>query len=83
MKITITSTTKLVHMTDQAGQGMQARIWEGATDTGIPVICYIPRILPLIPEPLPPAVAEQFAKELQECRTPCAEIQAIPLRLII
>jgi hypothetical protein len=73
MKITIENTTKIVKLDD-----VPARIWEGETDSGVKVICYITRI----------AVAdgedhEQFRRELLEQRTPSAEVQAIPLRLII
>lgn len=39
MKITIESTTKVVEV-----NGVPARIWEGATDIGIPVYCYVTRI---------------------------------------
>lgn len=83
MKITIESTDKLVHLREPGGQAVPARIWEGKTDTGIPVFCYITRIAPLIPEPLPIDVAEQFAASLQETRRPSPELEAIPLRMII
>jgi hypothetical protein len=36
MKITIESTTKTVRL-----DGIEARIWEGATESGIPVFCFI------------------------------------------
>lgn len=73
MKITVTSTTKIVHL-----NGVPARIWEGRTDTGIAVHCYVTRI----------AVGEghdvsQFEAELQECRKPSAEIAALPLRMVL
>lgn len=80
MKITLESTTKIVYLRDegQAGHPVPARIWEGTTESGIPVHAYITRI----------AVHEgqdqsQFVRELEEHRTPSAEVAAIPLWLII
>ena len=77
MKITIESTTKIVML-----DGIQCRVWEGHTERGVPVHCFIPRI----------AVARdadtsQFEEELREQRTPSPEVEAIPeaipLRLIL
>lgn len=77
MKLIIESTTKCVDLVVD-GKIVPARIWEGHTESGIPVHCYITRV----------AVDQdqnhaQFEAELRECRTPSAEIQAIPLRLIL
>lgn len=73
MRINLESTTHIVEL-----NGVPARIWEGHTDSGIPVHCYVTRI----------AVAgqheqTQFQRELQEHKAPSAEIAAIPLRLIL
>ncbi len=73
MKITIKNTDKIVHL-----DGVPARVWEGKSESGVRVICYITRI----------AVAEddnheQFRKELNEQRSPSPEVEAIPLRLIL
>lgn len=74
MRITVDSTTKTVEL-----NGVPARIWEGHTDSGIPVHCYITRI----------AVREdadlgQFQAELQEHQQPRnPDIDAIPNRLIL
>lgn len=73
MKLTIENTTKVVEL-----NGVPARIWEGHTESGIPVHCYITRV----------AVHNdhdhtQFERELAEQRTPSADVQAIPLRLIL
>lgn len=79
MKLIIESTTKFVELQPQGGAGVvPARVWEGHTDTGIPVHVYITRV----------AVAHaqnqtQFEAELQECRPPSPEVAAIPLRLIL
>jgi hypothetical protein len=74
MKITIESTSKIVKLND-----VPARIWEGETESGIKIHCYVTRI----------AIDEketrtaEFERDLQEHRAPSAEIQAIPLRLIL
>ena len=73
MKIRIDSTSKIVTV-----NGVPARIWEGHTERGIPVHCYVTRI----------AVANdqdvsQFEAELQEHRVPSPAVLGIPLRLIL
>ena len=79
MKITIESTTKVVELNVRGfPSGVPARIWEGVTDSGIPVHCYVTRI----------AVAydqdnSQFERELKECRAPSAGIDAIPPWMIL
>ena len=73
MKITIESTTKIVHM-----NGVPCRIWEGTTATGIPVHCYI--TLVAVPKDQDPA---QFERELEEQKPPSPEIEAIPLRMVL
>lgn len=81
MKIIIENTDRIVLLTVENGgeKGrVPARIWEGKTDSGIPVHCFITRI----------AVAEgenteQFEKELSQQKAPSPEIQAIPLYLVL
>ena len=73
MKIEIESTTKIVHL-----NGVPARIWEGKTESGIPVHCYVTRI-----SIQKDSDATQFEQELQEHRIPSLEIEAIPLRMIL
>jgi hypothetical protein len=73
MKITIESTHKIVHL-----NGVPARIWEGHTDSGIPVHCYVTRVAVEAD-----ADCSVFERELQEHRAPSAAVQAIPLRLIL
>jgi len=73
MKIEIESTTKTVTL-----NGIPARIWEGKTASGILVHCYVTRIA-LAKD----ADASEFERELQEHKPPSAEIQAIPLRMIL
>lgn len=69
MKITIESTSKAVFL-----NGMECRIWEGHTESGIPVHCYIPRVAVHKDED-----TSQFERELKETRAPSAEVAAIPM----
>jgi hypothetical protein len=74
MKITIESTNKVVKL-----NGVPAQIWEGETDSGIKVHCFITRIAIDKNE----VRTDEFERELQETRTPTVEIQDIPFRLIL
>lgn len=74
MRVILEPTTKIVTL-----NGTPARIWEGATESGIKVHAYITRIAIDKDEPR----ADEFQRELQEQRVPSAEVLAIPLRLII
>jgi hypothetical protein len=74
MKIAIESTTKIVMI-----DGLPARVWEGETESGIAVHCYITRISALAGE----RELSEFEKELVEHKAPSAEVAAIPLRLIL
>lgn len=73
MKITIESTTKRVEL-----NGVPARIWEGHTESGIAVHAYITRIAVHKDDD-----ASEFERELQEQRKPSADVQVIPLRMIL
>ena len=73
MKVTIESTTKIV-----TANGVECRVWEGVTASGVKIQCLIARV----------AVANgqdvsQFEAELKETRAPSAEVQAFPLRMIL
>ena len=82
MKITIVSTDKIVILKPgELESGIPARVWEGKTNTGIKVVCFIPRIGHN--EDAPSSVVAEFTKELQECKKPSPEVAAIPMRLII
>lgn len=71
MQIQLESTTRIVTV-----NGTEARIWEGHTASGIPVIARI-------------AVSadqdcSEFDRELRECRAPSTEsIRAIPLSMVL
>jgi hypothetical protein len=73
MKLTIEQTSKIVHL-----DGVPARLWEGRTESGIPVHCYITRVA--VRDDLD---LSQFEQELSEQKAPSAEMAAIPLRLIL
>lgn len=81
MNIAIESTEKVVQF-QVGGANVPARIWEGHTDEGIPVMCFITRIAPAL-EPLPADVEAQFAAALKECVPPTPVVQSIPLRMIL
>ena len=78
MKIQIESTSH-VTMIEMEGRSIPARVWEGSTESGVPVHCYITRIAPTIPRDDPRQV--QFERELKECVAPT--VPAIPLRMIL
>jgi hypothetical protein len=82
MKLTIESTTKMVILETPTGI-VPARIWEGHTDTGIPVHCYITRVA--VHEDLCKNidVVRQFETELVEQRKPSSSLDVIPLRMIL
>ena len=80
MKIAIVSTAKLVTLVVD-GASVPARVWEGFTESGVPIHCFITRLAPTIPKD--DVRQEEFIRELQECAAPSVEIAAIPLRLIL
>jgi len=44
MKVTLESTTKIVELRSRNGAVLQARIWEGVTEKGVPVHAFITRV---------------------------------------
>ena len=73
MKICIESTTKIVKL-----NGIDCRVWEGHTERGIPIHCFIPRIAVHKDED-----ASQFEAELEQQRAPSEAVAAYPLRMIL
>jgi hypothetical protein len=71
MKITVTSTTKRVEI-----NGLPTRVWEGHTESGTPVHCFIACIAVPVDHD-----AAEFERDLLECDQPSAELQDIPERL--
>jgi hypothetical protein len=76
MKITLESTTKLVEL-----NGVPARIWEGLTEAGVPIVAFVTRVA--VHENRPAAEHEVLRRELQECRAPSIDVEAIPHRLVL
>jgi hypothetical protein len=74
MKITIESTTKIVHL-----NGIPARLWQGQTESGIKVHCFITRIAIDENE----LRTEEFEYELLEQKKPRTEFESYPLRMIL
>ena len=74
MRITIETTTKVVEV-----DGVPARIWEGQTESGIPVHCMITRVVVDVAED-----QAQFEAELAQCRPPRnPDVDAYPMRLLL
>ena len=84
MKITVESTSKIVTLV-VGGQEVPARVWQGETDRGIPVQCFITRIAPEISktDPRIDELTVDFEAELKRQADPRVTVEAIPLRLII
>jgi len=77
MKAQIENTSKIVDLVTPNGT-IPARIWEGVTENGIRFHCYITRVAVEKNED-----AGEFEKALQEVKEPSAEINALPLRLVL
>lgn len=77
MKITIESTKQVVTLTID-GATVPARLWEGRTESGIPVVCFVTLIRAPHDEDL-----REFERELEEHRAPSPETRAIPLRFVM
>lgn len=85
MKITLESTTRIV----QIGTGavfdvtdpgnLEARVWEGETESGIKVYALIPRLAAHTNEN-----QEQFQRELMECKPPTSAAAIVfPARMVL
>lgn len=74
MKVTLESTGKIVYLNE-----IPARIWEGKTESGIPLHAFITRVA--VDRA---ADTTQFEKELEEMKPPSPEVnRAYPLRMIL
>lgn len=73
MKIHIENTTRITEVS-----GVPARIWEGHTEAGIPVIVFVTRIA-VERE----ADCAEFERDLREMRTPSADAAAWPARMFV
>lgn len=74
MKVQLESTTKLIML-----NGIQCRVWEGATEAGIACFAFIPRI-----GIHQDSDASEFERDLQECRPlRNAEVESFPARMVL
>lgn len=81
MKIIIENTDKILQLKSQSGE-VPARVWEGETENGIKVICFVTRLL--VKKGQSEEIYKQFERELK--KTPKASsraVQAFPLRLFL
>jgi len=76
--VTLTSTTRVVTLDTRDGASMPARVWEGVTAGGIPVIAFITRIAAERDQDL-----AEFEADLQEHTPPSADVAAWPARMLI
>lgn len=84
MKITIESTSKIVEIQTNTGK-IPARIWQGSTESGVPVQCFISLVSPKIPEfdSRIDELTAEFERDLQRYPEPRPTVDAIPLHLIL
>lgn len=74
MKVTLESTTEIVEV-----NGVAARIWQGATESGIEVHAFITRIAVDKDADL-----SEFERELKQCASPRASIAGVyPIRMFL
>ena len=74
--------TATMHPTDKVIEfnGVPARIWEGTTDQGTPIMAFITRVTP---GECTQAQADEFREALQEVKAPSVAAKSIPLNLIL
>lgn len=77
MKVQLHNTTKIVQLVTPDGD-VPARVWEGHTENGIPVIALITRIAAERTEDL-----AEFESDLQEMTPPSPDAEAWPARMLI
>lgn len=77
MKVTLESTEQLVTLVDGLN-GVQARVWVGKTDAGVPLQALVLRVAVLKADN-----QEQFERELRETPAPVPVVQAFPLRMVL
>lgn len=84
MKITIESTSKIVTL-EVGGRDVPARVWQGETESGIPVQCFVTRIAPEIRKDHPEidTLTAVFERDLRRQADPRPTVEAIPLRMIL
>ena len=76
MKMTVTSTGKIVEF-----NGLPARVWEGVTERGVPVLAFVTRVA--VPESVGPQELAVFELELAEQTPPSPAVEAWPARMVL
>jgi hypothetical protein len=77
VKLALESTDKIVQI--RVGEAIvPARIWQGQTESGIPVHCYVTRVA--VANGLP---TEEFERELREHAPMRPDVAGIPTRLVL
>lgn len=77
MKIQIESTSKIVTLVVD-GKEIPARLWQGHTESGVPMHAFITRVAVDKDED-----AVEFERDLLEQAVPRAEFNVYPMRLIL
>lgn len=77
MKVELHNTTKIVELSTPTGT-VPARVWEGHTNDGIPVIAFITRIAAERDRDL-----AEFERDLQEMSPPSPDVAVWPARMVI
>ena len=79
MRVTLTNTTRVVELETAAGATMPARIWEGTTDKGVPVLAFVTRIAAELGHDL-----EEFERDLAEQTPPTnPDVDRWPARMAL
>lgn len=77
MKVELHNTTKIVELKTPTGC-VPARVWEGHTEAGVPVIAFITRMAAERDADL-----VEFERELREVTPPSPDVAAWPGRMLI
>lgn len=78
MKVQLHSTVKTVDLVTRWGHAVPARVWEGTTEGGVPVIAFITRIAAKDDADL-----SEFERDLLEMTPPSPDVAAWPARMLI
>ncbi len=80
MEVNLRNTDRVVEL-NVDGANVPARIWQGKTSTGVPVVAFVTRIM--VPEGRPDHEYAEFERELEATEPARADVVAIPTRLIL
>ena len=84
MKVMLENTSKIVRLVI-GGKEVPARVWQGQTESGIPVQAFITRIAPEIPksDPRIDELTSEFERDLIRVADPRPSVEGIPMRFIV